>query len=118
MSDHESIIFVPTPRASHSRRDFLQRSAMAFGGGALAGLASGCGSFSSAKTSAARAPTGRAQIGYTEFRTSLPAGRHANNVTMRACVIKLDGTGRRVLAKELSAEANSWTQFAGWSPDG
>jgi Tol biopolymer transport system component len=57
-------------------------------------------------------------IGYTELRTNLPGGRHANVETMRAVVIKADGTGRRVLADELTREPNTWTQFAGWSPDG
>ncbi len=57
-------------------------------------------------------------IGYTEYRTNLAGGRHANIVTMRACVVREDGLGRRVLAEELTAEPNSWTQFAGWSPDG
>jgi Tol biopolymer transport system component len=67
----------------------------------------------------ARAETPRpdALIGYTEFRTNLPGGRHANVTTMRA-VVKADGTGRHALAEELTREANSWTQFAGWSPDG
>ncbi len=57
-------------------------------------------------------------IGYTEFRTNLPGGRHANITTMRACIVREDGTGRRVLAEALTEEPNSWTQFAGWSPDG
>lgn len=57
-------------------------------------------------------------VGYTEFRTNLPAGRHANVVTMRAFVVRTDGTGRRVLAENLTSEPNTWTQFAGWSPDG
>ncbi len=57
-------------------------------------------------------------IGYTEFRTNLPGGRHANVKTMRASVVKTDGTGQRQLAAELATEADSWTQFAGWSPDG
>jgi hypothetical protein len=39
-------------------------------------------------------------IGYTEFRTDLPGGRYVNVVTMRAAVVKADGTGRRVLAEE------------------
>src|SRR5262249_52086523 len=38
--------------------------------------------------------------------------------TMRAVVVKADGTGRRVLAEELTREAGWWTQFAGWSSDG
>ena len=59
-----------------------------------------------------------ALIGYTEFRTDLPGGRYVNVVTMRAAVVKADGTGRRVLAEELTREKNYWTQFNGWSPDG
>ena len=57
-------------------------------------------------------------IGYTELRTDLPGGRHANVRTMRAVVVRADGTGRRALAEDLVAEADAWTQFAGWSPDG
>jgi Tol biopolymer transport system component len=57
-------------------------------------------------------------IGYTELRTNLPGGRHANVVTMRAAVVKADGTGRRVLVEALTRQVNAWTQFAGWSPDG
>ena len=59
-----------------------------------------------------------ALIGYTELTTNLKAGRHANIVTMRAMVVRADGTGRRIVAGELSNEPNTWTQFAGWSPDG
>ena len=58
-------------------------------------------------------------IGYTELRTNLPGGRHANVTTMRAVVVKADGTGRRLLAEELTRKKpDTWTQFAGWSPDG
>jgi Tol biopolymer transport system component len=57
-------------------------------------------------------------IGYTELRTNLKGGRHVNVKTMRAVVVKADGTGRRVLAEELTRKENTWTQFAGWSPDG
>jgi TolB protein len=57
-------------------------------------------------------------IGYTEFRTDLPGGRHANVATMRAVVVHTDGTGRRPIAEDLSRQPDSWTQFAGWSPDG
>src|SRR5262249_32969867 len=57
-------------------------------------------------------------IGYTEFRTDLPGGRYVNVWTMRAAVIKADGTGRRVLAEDLTREKGSWTQDPGWSPDG
>jgi TolB protein len=63
-------------------------------------------------------PGDAALIGYTELRTNLPGGRHANVVTTRAVVVRLDGTGRRGLAEELAREPNTWTQFAGWSPDG
>lgn len=57
-------------------------------------------------------------IGYTELQTNLPGGRHANVRTMRAILSQADGSGRRELAKELVNEADAWTQFAGWSPDG
>ena len=57
-------------------------------------------------------------IGYTELRTDLPGGRHANVRTMRAAMVKANGTGRRLVAEELANEADAWTQFAGWSPNG
>lgn len=57
-------------------------------------------------------------IGYTELRTDLPGGRHANVRTMRAAVVRADGSGRRRLAEDLAREPDTWTQFAGWSPDG
>jgi TolB protein len=57
-------------------------------------------------------------IGYTELRTNLPGGRHANVRTMRATLIKADGSERRLVAAELADQADAWTQFAGWSPDG
>jgi TolB protein len=57
-------------------------------------------------------------IGYTELETKLPGGRHANVRTMRAMVVKSDGTERRILAEDLVREPDTWTQFAGWSPDG
>ena len=57
-------------------------------------------------------------VGYTEFHTNLPGGRHANIITMRAHVTRADGGGRRLLAEQLIRDENSWTQFAGWSPDG
>ncbi|MBU6294363.1 MAG: hypothetical protein KJS91_06725, partial [Planctomycetes bacterium] len=57
-------------------------------------------------------------IGYTEGRNDLEGGQFANWVTNRACVARADGTGRRVLAKELTTNEHAWTQFAGWSPDG
>jgi Tol biopolymer transport system component len=64
------------------------------------------------------APWPTALIGHTELRTNLPGGRHANVVTMRAVVVRADGTGRRVVADTLTRQPNTWTQFAGWSPDG
>ncbi len=57
-------------------------------------------------------------IGYTELQTNLPGGRHANVRTMRAVIMKEDGTGRRLIAEELVDDPDAWTQFAGWSPDG
>lgn len=57
-------------------------------------------------------------IGFTELQTNLPGGRHANIRTMRAAVVRADGSGRRLLTPDLSTEPDTWTQFAGWSPDG
>ncbi len=57
-------------------------------------------------------------IGYTEHRTNLPGGRHANICTSRAMVVRADGTERQAVAEELVNEPLAWTQFAGWSPDG
>jgi TolB protein len=57
-------------------------------------------------------------LGYTELRTDLPGGRHANVRTMRAVVVKADGSGRRPVEEELVDSPDVWTQFAGWSPDG
>lgn len=58
------------------------------------------------------------RIGFTQFRSNLPGGRHANEITMRAMVVNADGTNAREVAAGLVNEPNSWTQFAGWSPDG
>jgi len=63
-------------------------------------------------------PTRFRSSGYTEMKTNLPGGRHANVRTMRAVVVNADGSGRRLLAVELAKESNSWTQFANWSTDG
>ena len=57
-------------------------------------------------------------IGYTELRTNLPGGRHANVRTMRAAIVRADGTGRKLVAEDLAKEPDTWTQFAGWSPNG
>ena len=60
----------------------------------------------------------RLMIGYTELQSNLPGGRHANVKTSRACVIRADGTGHRAIAPNLARAPDTWTQFAGWSPDG
>lgn len=57
-------------------------------------------------------------IGYTEGRNDLPEGQFANWQTNRACIIRPTGQDRKLLAPELTQKAHSWTQFAGWSPDG
>jgi Tol biopolymer transport system component len=57
-------------------------------------------------------------IGYTELRTNLPGGRHANVATMRAAIVRPDGSDRRLIAADLIGDADSWTQQGGWSPDG
>jgi Tol biopolymer transport system component len=57
-------------------------------------------------------------IGYTELRTNIPGGRHANVRTMRAAVVTADGLDHRLVASELADQPDAWTQFAGWSPDG
>src|SRR5262245_32435360 len=67
---------------------------------------------------AADPPRAQPLIGYTEFRTDLPGGRHPNIATMRAAVVGADGTGRRVVAEQLARDPDTWTQFGGWSPDG
>ena len=57
-------------------------------------------------------------IGYTELQTNLPGGRHANIRTMRATLVRSDGAERQRIAEDLATDPDSWTQFAGWSPDG
>ena len=57
-------------------------------------------------------------IGYTEGRNDLEGGQFVNWRTNRACLVRADGTGRKVLAEELTRKENAWTQFAGWSPYG
>lgn len=57
-------------------------------------------------------------IGYSEFQNNLPGGRHANIRTMRAVMSQADGSARRLIRDDLADDPNSWTQFAGWSPDG
>lgn len=103
----------PSPGPAWSRRDFLRQAATGTASLATTTWLAGCHT-----SSVARSSDQTPQIGYTEFRTNLPGGRHANNITMRACVVNADGSGRRVLAGELVRQPNAWTQFAGWSPDG
>lgn len=57
-------------------------------------------------------------IGYSELQTNLPGGRQANVNTMRAVVIRADGTGRQMPGKALAQKPNYMTQFVGWSPHG
>ncbi|MBX3442328.1 MAG: PD40 domain-containing protein [Planctomyces sp.] len=71
-----------------------------------------------ASTASAAEPRLDVWIGYTEGRNDLPQGQYANWVTNRACLVRADGTQRRVVATELVRDDGSWTQFAGWSPDG
>jgi Tol biopolymer transport system component len=91
-----------------SRRDILRNAATV---GAL-------GLNPSAWATGENSTKSDALIGYTALRTSLPGGRHANVVTMRAATVKPDGSSPRLLAEELTREPNTWTQFAGWSPNG
>ena len=74
--------------------------------------------WSAASTPATEPVDSRSLIGFTELQTSLPGGRHANVRTMRAVVVRSDGTERKWIAEELADDPNAWTQFAGWSPDG
>jgi len=57
-------------------------------------------------------------VGYTELQTNLPGGRHPNVRTMRATLVRVDGTERKRIAEELVDGPESWTQFVGWSPNG
>ena len=62
-------------------------------------------------------------IGWTEFQTDLPGGRHANVRTMRAVAVRLDTAAsdaeqRLSPGQEQLDRPDAWTQFAGWSPDG
>lgn len=66
----------------------------------------------------AQSPRPDLLIGYTEGRNDLPDGQFANWVTQRACLVNANGEGREVLLPELTTKPHSWTQFAGWSPDG
>jgi Tol biopolymer transport system component len=94
-----------------SRRRWLKLTAMA-GGATLAG----CRSARPKCDGGEARPQGL--IGYTELRTNLPGGRFANAITARAWAAEADGSMRRPVGAELAREPYSWTQFAGWSPDG
>ena len=96
-----------------ARRAFLRRGAWGIGGVVLSSVLNPGSLFAA---SSIRRP--RELIGFTEFRTNLPGGRQANEITMRATVVRADGTRHRLVAGELSRKPNTWTQFAGWSPDG
>jgi TolB protein len=83
-----------------------------------AGAATGALALANLLPARAADPPADTLIGYTEFQTNLPGGRHANVTTMRAAIVAADGTGRRTLAEDLTRERHTFTQFAGWSPDG
>lgn len=57
-------------------------------------------------------------IGYSQHRNDLMLGQHANWETSRAFMVRADGSERREVGRELITRPHSWTQFAGWSPDG
>src|SRR5262249_721945 len=57
-------------------------------------------------------------IGYTEYRTNLPGGRHPNQAPMRAYIVRGNGKDQRPVAEELTKKPDTWTQFGAWSPDG
>ena len=69
-------------------------------------------------TSADDPPDSPPLIGYTQHRTNLPGGRHANVCTSRAMLVRADGTQQQTIGSELADIPGAWTQFAGWSPDG
>lgn len=57
-------------------------------------------------------------LGYSVFRVNLPGGRYANAITTRAWIVRADGTDARPFAPSLTEGPDTWSQFAGWSPDG
>lgn len=61
---------------------------------------------------------GEPWIGFTRLRTNLEGGRHANVRTSRAMLVRADGTELREFGAAWVDSENTWTQFAGWSPDG
>ena len=61
---------------------------------------------------------GEPWIGFTRLRTNLEGGRHANVRTSRAMLVRANGTELREFGAAWVDSDNTWTQFAGWSPDG
>jgi len=57
-------------------------------------------------------------IGYSDMRCDDPRGQFYNWNTTRAMIVRGDGGQRRELAPGLIDRPDTWTQFAGWSPDG
>ncbi|MBI3986492.1 MAG: PD40 domain-containing protein [Lentisphaerae bacterium] len=57
-------------------------------------------------------------IGYSAHRCDEPRGQFYNWVTTRAMTVRGDGARRREIAAGLIDKPDTWTQFAGWSPDG
>lgn len=77
-----------------------------------------CGCLGGLNSGQADEPQPLRRIGYTQLSTNLPGGRHANVRTMRAMLVNEDGSDARFLVPEIADLPDSWTQFAGWSPDG
>lgn len=59
-----------------------------------------------------------ALIGYSALRCDDPRGQFYNWATQRSMIVRGDGTHCREIAGDLIDKPNTWTQFAGWSPDG
>jgi len=91
-----------------TRRKWLELT----GYGAL-GLLSGC-----ASTQGTSSERSNRLVGYSRYQTNLPGGRYVNAATTRAWIVQADGGAPRPVAPELANKPGSWTQFAGWSPDG
>ena len=56
-------------------------------------------------------------IAYSEYRTDLSTGDACEASTL-PCVVNADGTGRRILARELKKDEYTAVYFQGWSVDG
>lgn len=58
-------------------------------------------------------------IGYSDMQCNDSRGQFYNWRTFNAMIVRADDLSqRRIVAPELSKDENTWTQFAGWSPDG